>query len=794
MIRRRSALLVLRVLCSCTILVGFTMTLTRSAGGTEGTSMPPERNHLAGSTSPYLLQHKDNPVFWYPWGEEALAAARRQQKPIFLSIGYSACHWCHVMEKESFEDPATAKIMNEYFISIKVDREERPDLDDIYMTAVQAMTGSGGWPMSVWLTPDLKPFFGGTYFPNRPAMGRPSFTQVIQSIGNAWRTDRAGILAHAEQVHQAIVGYLSGNRTPQAAAALTGDLIGKAVTDLSTRFDAAEGGFGPAPKFPPHRALSLLLAKYRASHDEKLSRMFTLTFDKMERGGMYDQVGGGFHRYSTDARWLVPHFEKMLYDNALMAEAYIDAWRTTGRARYEQVAREIFAWLEREMTDPHGAFYSSLDADSDGEEGKFYVWRPDEVIAVLGPDEGALVNDYYGITATGNFEGGRSIPHVEQPPAEFAASRKIPLDEFLARLDSARAKLLAARGKRVPPLRDDKILSAWNGLMIAALAEGSAAFHEPRYGKMASQAADFILKTMRRPDGLLRVSYRKGQVNDQSFLDDQAFFLEGLLALYESTSSPHWLQQARELLKATDAAFWDPVGHAYYFTPPDRKDLLVRVKKPMDGAIPSGNSVTAGVLVSMYRATGEPAFLEQAGKLLSSFSGAMSTMPGGFHNMLASLDEFLSSGGHELARGPIIRVTAAPPSVAIAPGGRAELDVQLEIREGWHVNSSKPTMDYLIPTTVSVDFDRDASVGRIDYPQAEMVKLEFMREPISVYRGSQRIHVVVTAPEKAPPGPLTASCFVSYQACNDESCLKPARVPFDCSFSIQRSGAASGSH
>ncbi|HET6373377.1 MAG TPA: thioredoxin domain-containing protein, partial [Candidatus Polarisedimenticolia bacterium] len=356
------------------------------------------RNRLADATSPYLLQHKDNPVDWYQWGEEAFAAARSQNKPIFLSIGYSACHWCHVMEEESFEDAATADLMKRYFISIKVDREERPDLDDIYMTAVQMLTGSGGWPMSVWLTPELKPFYGGTYFPRENRYGRPSFSQVLVSLGESWLKDPEAVRAQAARIEGAVVTYMSGERTPPSTGTPSGDLIARAVEEMTASFDHVNGGFGHAPKFPPSRGLALMLMKDSQAHDENLQRMVTLTLDRMAQGGMYDQIGGGFHRYSTDAAWLVPHFEKMLYDNALLAEVYLQAYRATRRDLYRRVPKEIFEFVTREMTDPSGAFLSSLDADSEGEEGKFYVWRPEEVISVLGEGEGALFCAYYGIT------------------------------------------------------------------------------------------------------------------------------------------------------------------------------------------------------------------------------------------------------------------------------------------------------------------------------------------------------------------------------------------------------------
>ena len=742
------------------------------------TTAPGGRNRLAGTTSPYLLQHADNPVNWYPWGPEALEASRRENKPIFLSIGYSACHWCHVMEAESFEDPDTAAVMNKYFISIKVDREERPDLDDIYMTAVQMLTGGGGWPMSVWLTPELKPFYGGTYFPKDSRYGRPSFTQVLTKLGEAWSKDHDSLVAQAGKLHEAVVQYMSGRRTPPGGGKLGDDLISAAIDDMSSNFDHNYGGFGSAPKFPPHRALSLMLARYRRTKDPSLLKMATLTFDRMAQGGMYDQIGGGFHRYSTDPKWLVPHFEKMLYDNALMADAYIDAWQTTGSDLYQRTAREIFDWLLREMTDPEGPFYSTLDADSDGAEGKFYVWRPDEVTAALGPAEGALINEYYGITPKGNFEGGTSIPNVEIPPERFAPSKGIPVAEFMKRLETSRRKLLESRNRRVHPHLDDKILTAWNGLMIESLARGAKAFDTRRYLDAAVKAADFLLKNLRGSDGLMRVSYRKGQVNSEGFLDDQAFFIRGLLALHEATGDVRWLKEAKALVKTTDAAFRDPADGGYFFTPPNRQDLIVRARNPTDGAIPSGNSVMAASLLALNRATGDAAYRAQAAEILTTFRGAMDSMPAAFYNMLGALDDYVSSGPIARSTQSVVTVTARAGAGQPAAGSGTTIEIQVDIKPGWHVNSATPTLPYLIPTSVSLAADPEISLLRIDYPEGKMVTLSFAGKPISVYEGIQTVRVTMRLGAAAAPGTHRVAGSVTFQACNDESCQSPLQKGF----------------
>jgi len=760
------------------VLTGTCMSLGSPTEGSVASPGGPGAWRLANVTSPYLLQHKDNPVDWHPWGDEALQAARAQNKPIFLSIGYSACHWCHVMEEESFEDPNTAEVMRRYFVSIKVDREERPDLDDIYMTSVQMMTGSGGWPMSVWLTPDLKPFYGGTYFPKDARYGRPSFVQVLTALGESWASDRASLISQADRVADAVKQHMSGGRAPGVSVDLSPALVERAVAEMTRSFDHVNGGFGGAPKFPPARGLSLMLARFRQTRDENLLRMATLTFDRMALGGMYDQIGGGFHRYATDARWQVPHFEKMLYDNALLLDGYLEAWQVTGLELYQRVAREIMEWVAREMTSPDGAFYSSQDADSEGEEGRFYVWKPAEVTAVLGEAEAALVCQYYGITTSGNFEGNRSIPHIDATPDSVAARLRITPEELRRRVDAGRAKLLEARGRRVWPHRDGKILTAWNGLMIAAAANAGRILREPGYTAAAARAAGVILSKARGADGLLRVSHRGEQVSQESFLDDQAFMLRALLALREADSAAgeRWLAEARAVEKAADAAFRDPVQGGYFFTPPGRADLLVRPKNPADSAIPSGNSMMAACLVRLAAATGEKSYRDRAAATLAAFSGAMETLPAGFHNMLGALNDYLASGPVPAVR-QVVEVAVDGAAQPIAAGSRATTTLTIKIAEGWHINSSQPTLDYLIPTAVNLDA---GSVELVEarFPEGAMVKLGFAAKAISVYTGATEVPLLVAVPAGAPAGRRSTSGKLSYQACNETACLAPAQVSF----------------
>jgi len=759
-------------------------------GETPGnTGSTVRRNRLAGATSPYLLQHAGNPVDWYPWGPEAFEKARRESKPIFLSIGYSACHWCHVMEEESFEDAATASLMNGYFVSIKVDREERPDLDEVYMTAVQMLTGSGGWPMSVWLTPDLKPFYGGTYFPKDNRYGRPSFTQVLTALGEAWKKDPDSLRGQAAKIHDEVARYMTGRHVSAGSGAAGAETVGaddvaRVVAEMGGGFDHVNGGFGSAPKFPPHRGLVLMLSRYRRTHDENLLRMATLTFDRMALGGMYDQVGGGFHRYATDPKWLVPHFEKMLYDNALLADAYIDAWQTTGRPLYLKVVRETLDWVLREMTSPSGAFYSTLDADSEGEEGLFYVWRPEEVSSLLGATEAPLVGEYFGITARGNFERGASIPNVEVPLEQFAEHKEIEPQQLSARIESARRRMLEARGRRVRPHLDDKILTAWNGMMIGAMARAARALDAPAYLDAATRAAEFLLKNLRGPDGLMRVSYRDGQLHSEGFLDDQAFFLHGLMALHEATGDGRWLKEAVALAGATDKAFQDPSAGGYFFTKPDRADLIIRSKHPTDGAIPSGNSMMALSFLAIHRATGEAAWLRRAEAVFTAFHGAIADMPGAFHNMLIAVD--LASNGSRpagAARQAFDVTTRLDPASA-TPGSGLDLEVVLKVEPGWHVNSAQPSLPYLIPTSVGLDIAGPVAIDRIDYPEGKLSSMGFAGKPISVYEGTQKIRLKLTLSHDAQPGQVKVAGWVISQACNDEACQLPSRRSFEAPLTV----------
>jgi hypothetical protein len=609
-------------------------------------------NRLADETSPYLLQHKDNPVAWYPWGAEALDRAKAEQKPIFLSIGYSACHWCHVMEHESFENPEIARQLNEQFISIKVDREERPDLDQIYMTAVQVLTGRGGWPMSVFLTPDLKPFYGGTYWPPTARMGMPGFDQVLQAVAQAWTDRREQVTAQASE----LAGQLGEGRLAGGEGQLSDALLRSAATALERNFDSQHGGFGGAPKFPHPLDLRLLLRCWRRSGRPATLEITTKTLDKMAAGGIYDHLGGGFHRYAVDERWLVPHFEKMLYDNGLLASCYVEAFMATGKADYALVARETLDYVLRDMTDAAGGFYSSEDADSEGEEGKFYTWSTEEVAAALGPDAAAIFEPVYDVSAEGNFEG-RNILNLPKTIEQYAALRHLDAAQLRENLAGWRRKLLEARNRRVRPGRDDKVLLSWNSLMIEALALAAGALDEPRYLAAATKAAGFILADMRRDDGRLWHSWRTDRAKVDSFLDDYAGFIDAIVTLYEATFDEHWIDAAVQLAEMLLAHFLDRRSGGFFFTADDQQPQtpLARQKEWQDSSTPSGNALAAAALVRLGKLTGRAEYLEAAHGTLQAAAGLMERYPAAAAEMLCAL-------GLELGPTPELVILGDPDS------------------------------------------------------------------------------------------------------------------------------------
>jgi hypothetical protein len=591
-------------------------------------------NRLAHETSPYLLQHQDNPVDWYPWGSEALQRAKREDKPIFLSIGYSACHWCHVMEHESFENEDIAKALNASFICVKVDREERPDLDQLYMNAVQLMTGRGGWPMSVFLTPELKPFYAGTYWPPHASRGMPGFDQVIAAVSRAWNTNRT----EAERLAEQLAADLA--RVDQAGpqGELSLELIDGAARQLRQTFDATHGGFGGAPKFPSPMALQLLLRHWQRRQDRHSLEMVRVTLDRMAAGGIYDHLGGGFARYSVDAHWLVPHFEKMLYDNAQLAATYLEAYQATDDPNYARVVRETLDYVLRDMTDPAGGFYSTEDADSEGVEGKFYTWTPAALREVLGDAAAETFARVYDVSDTGNFEHGQSILNLPKTLDQQAQLLGRQPAELSAELADSRAKLFAARHERVRPHKDDKVIVAWNGLMLDAMAQAGAVLGESRYLDAGQRAADFLLAELRREDGRLLHTWRNGVAKLDAYLDDYACLANGLVSLYEATFVGRYLDEAVALVAVVLDKFADGERGGFFYTADDHEKLLVRGKDFTDSATPGGNAMAAAVLVRLGKFTGDQRYVDAARTIMRLASELMRRAPTGAGQTLLALD------------------------------------------------------------------------------------------------------------------------------------------------------------
>ncbi len=760
--------------------------------------MPPEggshSNRLISEKSPYLLQHAKNPVDWYPWGEEAFAKAKEENKPIFLSVGYSTCHWCHVMAHESFEDPAVAEILNRSFIPIKVDREERPEIDEIYMKATQLMTGSGGWPNSLFLTPEGKPFYAGTYFPPEDRFGRPGFTSILNQLSSIWQ-DRIGEAEEqAERIWEAMERMSSMPLSPSTALP-DREVVKKALDAMTNSFDRDRGGFGGAPKFPPHGSLRLLMEEYRRKEDPDLLEMATVTLDEMARGGIRDHLGGGFHRYSTDNRWFAPHFEKMLYDNAQLIRAYTDGYLLTGRKEFREAGVGACEWVLREMRDDGGGFYSALDADSEGEEGRFYIWKRDEIIDLLGEKEGDLFCSVYGVTTGGNWrdpapssEQKTNILFLPRPLEEAYGTEGIEPGELRDRLSASREKLLARRGDRVRPHLDDKIMTDWNGLMIGSLAYAGKALNEPRYIKAAEDAANFILSNLRR-EGRILHTYRDGSARIPAYLDDYANLADGLLDLYQTTGEKEWLAQAQTITDEMLELFSDEQAGGFFFVSGngvegDPAISLFRSKDPYDRAVPSGNGVAARVLLRLGEITGNKSYRKEATDLLRAFRSYLEDAPRGTESLILAAAIFLDQNKEkpeESTQEPnlLARASKQPVTVKVfdAPGkssdGKVQLTVRLLIDNGWHINSNHPIQDYLIPTRVKVSENSGWSLDEVSYPEGEKITLAFSPETLSVYEGSVDIPVILTAKDATA---TKITLRVSFQPCNNTSCIAPETI------------------
>lgn len=610
-----------------------------NAGGEKPANQNNVMNRLAKEQSPYLLQHADNPVDWYPWGKEAFQTAKEHNKPIFLSIGYSTCHWCHVMEHESFEDDSVAKLLNENFISIKVDREERPEVDHLYMSVCQAMTGSGGWPLTIFMSPDKEPFYAGTYFPKDRRGNRPGMYQLVPALADAWKNKREEVTTSMDRIKK----YLQDSNRKTSIGELNENILRDTYTHFMNRYDHVNGGFGRAPKFPSPHNLIYLLRYHHLSGEKTALLMVEKTLKEMRRGGIFDHLGFGFHRYSTDPEWLVPHFEKMLYDQAMLILAYLEAYQLTGDPFYKSVVREISTYILRDMTDPKGGYYSAEDADSEGEEGKFYVWTAEEISALLGDKDGEKFQEMFNVQKSGNFrdeatgtKSKNNILHKTKSDKDIASGLKMLQEDVDSFVEYSRSELFNHRENRIHPLKDDKILTDWNGLMIAAMAKAGAVLNDDNYKNHAKKAADFILENLRKNDGRLYKRYRNGEAGLPGHLDDYAFMIWGLIELYEATFEIRYLKEAVQLSKLMVEDFWDQKNHGFFLGREGDEDLLIRAKTGYDGAIPSGNSVAATCFQRLGRFTGETKLLDIADQTIQIFGTEAERAPRGFTHLLTA--------------------------------------------------------------------------------------------------------------------------------------------------------------
>jgi len=734
-------------------------------------------NRLAHESSPYLLQHQHNPVDWYPWGPEALERARREDKPIFLSVGYSTCYWCHVMERQCFENEAVAREMNERFINIKVDREERPDIDQLYMMAVQVLTHHGGWPMSVWLTPDLRPFYAGTYFPPEDVHGRPGFVTVLRALDDYYRNRRDEVERAASELHQ-ILRQLATPMRASVPVQVDDELIRQLVQRSVMDFDPAWGGFGGAPKFPRQTLLELLLTHNQIEPDDERSRKIARTLDAMAMGGIRDQLGGAFHRYSTDARWLVPHFEIMLYDNALLAWIYTEQYRQTEDRAYAQVAREVMDFVLAEMTSPEGAFYTAIDAEVEAREGGSYLWTAEQIEQVLGPEDARIFNHVYGVDLGPNFadpHGESDEPHANvlyqpRPIARSAQNLGIDEQELVERLREMRRKLKAARDQRPQPMTDTKILTAWNALMIRALAHGGKCLGEKRYIAAAERAARWLLRHHMDDDANLYRTSRDGQVRHRAFLEDYAYLCQALLALDEAGGDHSFRETARSMATVMIGRFADEREGGFYFTDDYANDILVRQKLASDSPLPSANAVAARVLIEIGQ-------MELAQRTIAAFAAQMAQQPEGMSAMVQAALYYLQQGGAftvepasaEPATRPLPPEQAALGVVEMnaAWASPQELRVRVEIQPGYHLNAHEPA-EGMIPTELQVYGVEADEIAAIEYPPGVTRKLAFAEEELRLYEGTATL-VVRFSRDQRRESPLRLA--LRYQACSEDACL-----------------------
>lgn len=777
------------------VVIGATCSQVHSVA--EATPHAAPTNRLQHETSPYLLLHAHNPVDWYPWGAEAFERARREDKPIFLSIGYSTCYWCHVMERRVFADPEIAAVMNRWFINVKVDREERPDIDQIYMTATQLMNRRGGWPMSVFLTPDLKPFFAGTYFPPQDEHGRPGFTTVLDGLHEYWMQRRAEVDDVATEVTERI-RQIHSEDTALAAVDPDPALFFRAVEAMKQQYDSAYGGFGGAPKFPPTMRLELLLDAWESSTDEQALRIVTHTLDVMTAGGIHDQVGGGFHRYATDAQWLVPHFEKMLYNQAQLTHLYLRAYELVGKQRWRRVAERALQYVAREMAAPEGGFYSALDAETDAVEGKYYVWTEKQIRRLLGRAAEPFFRTFQ-LAPMLEVEGA-GVVHVAGGSGRAAAAFDAPGDD----LEQARQTLLRERSQRRYPLLDDKIITAWNGMMIAACAEAYRVLGHQPFREAAERAAVFVARHLSTSEGALKRVYRLdgvrggGGAKYDGYLEDYAHFADGLVTLYAATGARRWLELATAVADQMVIRFWDVEAGGFYYSQEGGNDLIVRVKDATDSALPSANAVAVRCLIALSRHTGRDDLQRKAIEALRAFGGAMGRQPTAYTSMIAAAwdsmedrtrDTF-AGGSTSAAQLPTSRAQAIdlPASIVeaqvmvggsdhVRPGDTFKLFVDLSIAPGWHINANPTSDDWLIPTTFTVNsLDLPLDLQAVEYPEVRRIGIAGTEDSIDVYAGSVRVTSRMKLSSKAEAGQRgDVRLIVQYQACDDDGiCLMPA--------------------
>ena len=725
---------------------------------------PVYTNRLIFEDSPYLLQHAHNPVDWYPWGKEVFERAREENKPVFLSIGYATCHWCHVMEEESFESVEIAEVLNEHFMAVKVDREQYPDIDQTYMTAVTILTGHGGWPMSSFLTHEGKPFFGGTYY--TPA----TFTDLLLKVNQAWNSQHQTLIDQAEQIADAVHRE---NTIREQVKTLEQSTVQSAVDGILSRYDSMYGGFSQAPKFPNEPLLLLLLQAAERQPQQKILSVLNHTLSAMAQGGIYDQIGGGFHRYATDTRWLVPHFEKMLYNQAYLARIYARAYRLTGNPLYSRVARQTLEYVLREMTAENGCFFSATDADSEGHEGTYFIWTEEEIKKLMSPADAAFIIKILGVTRHGNFEG-KNIFYLPESLDEVARKQEIPLDELISRVDPILDTLRKHREKRIPPLTDNKIIVSWNGMFITALAEAGELLNEPLYIEAAETAADAIWETQRpEKGGLWRVNL-DGKASIPARQEDFVHLIEALLALYDATDHSVRLQQALSLSEEMLDQFLDASSGTLVM---GRESLLfTQPKDAYDGALPSGNAIAVRVLSRLYRRSGESGYREKAAKILQGFSGSIVKHPVGYAYMLAQLDELENgeTGSRQYVSGGAVKINSG----LVKKNGQIILTVDLDIADGWHINANQPLQEDFIATKISLEKDTGWVLGSVSYPEPSLESSKFENNAAMRYQGRVQIRAEMLPESGQAVYPVHLK--LQLQACNQDACLQHESILLSC--------------